>query len=104
MSEVDDFLQETLPRQIEAERAMHDGDPEPRIAMWSRNDPVTLLGALGVFRSGWDELEPFFRWLASRFSSCTAYDFELIAAGASGDVAYTVGLERSMRSLGRRSF
>ena len=77
---------------------MHEGDPELRIAMWSRNDPVTLLGALGVLLSGWDELEPFFRWLASRFSDCTVYDFELIAAGASGDVAYTVGLEHCTRS------
>ena len=35
MSELDDFLATTLPRQLEAERAIHNGDPEPRMAMWS---------------------------------------------------------------------
>ncbi len=37
--------------------------------------------------------------MASRFSDCTAYSFDLIAAGVSGDLAYTVGYERSTRSL-----
>jgi len=32
------------------------------------------------------------RVLASRFSNCTAYRFELVAAGVSGDLAYTVGI------------
>jgi hypothetical protein len=45
MSELDDFLTTTLPRQIEAEEAIHNGDVEPRLEMWSRKDPVTLLGA-----------------------------------------------------------
>ena len=27
MSELDDFLSDTLPRQIRAERAIHNGDP-----------------------------------------------------------------------------
>jgi ketosteroid isomerase-like protein len=40
-----------------------------------------------------------FRWVASRFSNCTSFDLELIAAGTSGDLAYTVGYERSTRSL-----
>ena len=38
------------------------------------------------------------RWAASRFSNCISYDFELVAAGVSGDLAYTVGYERSLRS------
>jgi hypothetical protein len=52
MSEVDEFLAELLPRQIKAERALHSGDVEPRLALWSRNDPVTLLGAFGMAKSG----------------------------------------------------
>jgi hypothetical protein len=39
MTELDDFLAITLARQLEVERAIHSGDPEPRLAMWSRNDP-----------------------------------------------------------------
>ena len=41
MSELDDFLTPTLARQIEAEQALVNGDPAPRLAMTSINDPVT---------------------------------------------------------------
>ena len=34
MSEVDEFVAATLPRQIEAEIALHEGDVEPRLAIW----------------------------------------------------------------------
>jgi ketosteroid isomerase-like protein len=37
--------------------------------------------------------------VASLFSSVTEYRFELVAAGASGDLAYTVGYERSTVSV-----
>jgi ketosteroid isomerase-like protein len=99
MSEVDAFLAEILPRQVEAERALHTGDPKPRIAMWSQKDPVTLLGAFGVANSGWDEVSETFDWVASRFSNLAEYDFELIAADVSGDLAYTVGIERHAVSI-----
>ncbi len=99
MSELDDFLTNFLPRQIEAEEAMHNGDVEPRLRLWSREEPVTLLGAFGVARSGWEEVSETFRWVASRFSNCMEYRFELVTAGVSGDVAYTVGYEHSSRSL-----
>lgn len=99
MSELDDFLTNTLARQIKAEEAIHNGDPEPRLAMWSTRDPVTLFGAGVPVRSGSDEVTRISRWVASGFSNCTAYRFELIAAGISGDLAYTVGFEHSTRSM-----
>ena len=99
MSEVDDFLEETLVRQLEAEEAIHNGDPTLRLNMWSTRDPVTLLGAFGVARSGWEEVSETFRWVASRFSNCKSYSFDLIAAGVSSDLAYTVGYEHSEVSL-----
>ncbi len=94
MSELDDFLAATLPRQLEAERAIHNGDPEPRMAMWSTNDPVTVLGAVQN-ATGWDEASKLFRWLAAGFSNCTAYSFDLVAAGVSGDLVYTTGYEHT---------
>ena len=45
MSELDDFLTPTLARQLEAEQALINGDPGPRLAMWSTQDPVTVFGA-----------------------------------------------------------
>jgi len=35
LSETADFLASTMPRQVEAETAIHNGDPNPRLAMWS---------------------------------------------------------------------
>ena len=49
-------------------------------------------------RSGWDEVSQTFHWLASRFSNCTAQRFDLVAAGISGDLAYTVGVEHTAHS------
>ena len=99
MTELDDFLTTFLARQIEAEEAIHNGDVAPRMQLWSTADPVTLFGALGMFNSGWEEVSRTFRWIAARFSNCTSYTFDLVAAGASGDLAYTVGYERSSRSF-----
>jgi len=98
MSELDDFLTTTLARQIEADEALHNGDPTPRMQMWSTQDPVTVFGALKSV-SGWDEVSQGFRWIASRFSDCTAFRFELVAAGVSGDLAYTVGYEHISVSM-----
>jgi ketosteroid isomerase-like protein len=92
MSEVDDFLAETMPRFTEAEVALVNGDNALRKSMWSRHDPVTLFGAAKTAR-GWTEIEPVFDWLERSFAGCKDYDNEVIAAGASGDLAYVVALE-----------
>jgi ketosteroid isomerase-like protein len=94
VTEVDEFLAEMVPQQVAAERAIHNGDVEPRLALWSRSDPVTLFGAV-LSGSGWEELGPLFHDVASWFSDSSDYRFEVIAAGASGDLAYTVGLEHN---------
>ncbi len=99
MSELDDFLAKVLPRQIKAEKELHNGDVEPRLKMWSTKDPVTLFGGWGPCKSGTEEVTRVFRWVASRFSNCSAYDFEVIAAGVSGDLGYTVGYERCTRCV-----
>ncbi len=93
-TETEDFLAEMLPRQRDAEKSIHNGDVEPRLALWSRLDPVTLYGA-NLSGSGWADLEPTFREVASWFADSVSYEFEVIAAGASGDLAYTVGYEHN---------
>jgi hypothetical protein len=40
-----------------------------------------------------------FHWLATRFSNLTDYRFELVAAGASGDLAYSLGYEHITFSM-----
>lgn len=93
--EVEAFLGEMLPRQRDAEQALCRGDANARADTWSRNDPVTLFGAAGGLRRGWDEVDETFHWLAGRFTGkhLREYDLELVAAGACGDLAFTVGFE-----------
>jgi ketosteroid isomerase-like protein len=93
-SETDDFLAEMLPRQVAAETAIHQGDAEPRLALWSHKDPVTVFGAK-LSGTGWHEASGMFRDVASWFSDSTEYEFEVVAAGASADLAYTVGYEHN---------
>jgi ketosteroid isomerase-like protein len=88
------FLESTLDAQVRAERALHNGDVTPRLTTWSHEDPVTVFGAGVSCRSGWADVLATFEWVASSFTSCDDYDFELVAAGADGDLAYTVGIER----------
>ncbi len=98
MSEVDDFLAEIHPRLVAELRALHNGDPRPRLAMWSTKDPVTLFGAAMSGR-GWDEVSGIFRSIASRWSDCTDQRVDIVAAGVSGDLAYTVGFEHTSVSV-----
>jgi ketosteroid isomerase-like protein len=99
MTQLDDFLDDMLPRQTRADRAMHTGDPEPRMELYSHRDPVTIFGALET-AIGWDAVNELFKRLASRFSGgYESWDFELVHAAVSGDVAYTVGFERSVVSI-----
>ena len=88
------FLDATLPEQLRAERALHNGDLTPRLSTWSHCDPVTLFGAAVPVRRGWREIRPVFDWLASTFVACDDYEFEVVAADAAGDLAFTAGIER----------
>ena len=81
-----------------AERAMHDGDPGPRRVIWSRNEPVSVLGAWRNAQ-GQREIDELFQLLGDTFSDCTSYAFELQAYDVVGDMAYTAGLEHTSASV-----
>ena len=72
------------------------GDPSLRLALWSRKDPVSLLGAWGPNRTGWEELHRIFLWVAERLGATTYanFRFDVEVVGVSGDLAYSVGYER----------
>ncbi len=82
----------------EAELAVHNGDPVPRRAIWSREEPVSVLGAVRNAH-GQGELDELFTALGKRFSDCTSYAFELLAYDVVGDMAYTAGFERTSASV-----
>jgi ketosteroid isomerase-like protein len=94
-AETQAFLDEMMPSVLLAERAIHDGDPQPRQDLWAHDGAVTLFGADMDLVTGWSEVGPAFDTVASWFSECTAYDVEVVAAGASRDLAYVVCFERS---------
>ena len=98
MSERDDFLRWARSDLRDAERALHNGDAAPRFAIWSRNDPVTVLGAWRS-ASGHQEVSDLFRQLESTFSECASYSHDIIAADVTGDMAYTVGYEHTQASV-----
>jgi ketosteroid isomerase-like protein len=98
MAETQEFLATMRPRITETEIALHNGDSGPRIAMWSRSEPLTLFGA-AMSACGWGEIGPSFDALGQQFSNCLSYENKIVAAGASGDLAYTVALEHTTASI-----
>jgi ketosteroid isomerase-like protein len=98
MNQREDFLNWVHTVLTDAEVAVHNGDPSPRRAIWSRNDPVTVLGAWKN-ASGQAELDELFAYLAATFSDCTWFDFELLEAEVFGDAAYTAGFEHTSASV-----
>jgi ketosteroid isomerase-like protein len=98
VSDREDFVTWVESRLRDAEIALHNGDAAPRRAIWSRRDPVTVLGAWKN-ASGQRELQDLFGELEKSFSNCTSYSFEMIAADVVGDMAYTVGTEHTQASV-----
>ena len=98
MTDRDDFLAWVKTTLYEAELALHNGDAAPRRALWSRNEPVSVLGAWRNAH-GQRELDELFASLATSFSNCTSYTFELQAYDVLGDMAYTAGLEHTSASV-----
>jgi ketosteroid isomerase-like protein len=99
MSEADDtFRSGFLARQEAAEDAMLRGEPDQRFALWSRNDPVSLLGAWGPNKTGWEDLHRTFLWVAERLGGTRyanfRFDVEVAEVSADGAMAYSVGYER----------
>ncbi|MDX6296336.1 MAG: hypothetical protein QOI51_193 [Nocardioidaceae bacterium] len=98
MNQTEEFLTAFKPQLDEVERALHNGDAAGRIAMWSQTAPLTLFGA-AMNAIGWDQIRPVFETLGEQFSNCTSYRNEILAAEASGDLAYIVALEHTTTSI-----
>jgi ketosteroid isomerase-like protein len=94
----DEFLAWVKSTLYEAELALHNGDAAPRRALWSRSEPVSVLGA---WRNalGQDELDELFTALGESFSDCTSFEFELQAYDVLRDMAYTAGFEHTSASV-----
>src|SRR6187431_714289 len=98
MTDRDRFLSWLTTSLYQAELALHNGDSAPRRALWSRHEPVSVLGAWRNAH-GQAEIDALFAHLGRSFSNCTSYAHEVQAYDAVGDMAYTVGLERTSASV-----
>ena len=98
MTDRDEFLAWVGSALHQAELALHNGDPAPRRALWSRNEPVSVLGA---FRNahGQPEIDALFTALGHTFSDCKSYHYDVQAYDVVGDIAYTAGLEHTSVSM-----
>lgn len=98
MDDREEFVAWVKTALYEAELALHNGDPSPRRALWSRTEPVSVLGAWRNAH-GQGELDELFTALGKSFSDCTSYAFELLAYDVVGDMAYTAGFEHTSASV-----
>jgi ketosteroid isomerase-like protein len=92
----DSSLRAFLPRFEEGTNRFINGDN----ALWkknaSRRDDATIMGGWGGQAKGWDKVGPWYDWAAARFKESGArVKFEYISSAVSGDMAYTVAIERS---------
>lgn len=69
------------------------GDPAPFQACWSHAEDVTICGGWGAYEQGWAQVGPRLAWGATRYHG-GQMAFELLSLTASGDLAYSVWIER----------
>src|SRR6478735_320996 len=95
MDDVEAFTATVIPLLREDIVGLHNGDIGPRLALWSPNEPVTLFGA-ELNGRGWDEVGPAFQRLGASFTGSQSCEYEVLAAGTSGDLGYVVAIEHSV--------
>jgi ketosteroid isomerase-like protein len=98
VTETEEFIAWTQSRLREAETALHNGDAEPRLALWSSREPVSVLGAW-LSATGQEEVRNLFRSIAETFSNCTSHVYDIVSAEVIGDMAFTVGYERTEAAI-----
>jgi ketosteroid isomerase-like protein len=98
MTDRDEFLAWVRGPLYDAEVALHNGDATRRRALWSRNEPVSVLGAWRNAH-GQQEIDELFARLGTTFSDCTSFELEVLACDVIGDMAYTAGLEHTSASV-----
>jgi len=95
----DDALAKALEEMTATTEAMLNGDPGPMVNSWADSDDVTLFGAWGPIEKGHKSVTDTMGWVGSRFTGADAVDVEHAVVASSGDLAYTVGFERSHVSV-----
>jgi ketosteroid isomerase-like protein len=91
----DSGLQAFLHQWEKAQSRFINGDP----TLWKQNashrDDATIFGAFGGHEKGWKQVGPRNDWASSKFKDSGAKQtIEYLNSAASGDLAFTISLER----------
>src|SRR3712207_5349094 len=89
-----DSIQQVFQQVQTACQPFYAGNPAPFMALWSHADDVTIFGGWGAYEHGWVQVGPRLEWAAARFRGGHA-TFEPLAMAESGDLAYTIHLEKA---------
>ena len=97
---VDTELEEFVKRCLDGLSHQVQGNSAPFLEVWSHADDVAILGAIGSYSQGWDNVRTHLLG-ASRSLDWTGLTVERLLTTASGDLAVTVVLEHMTRTVER---
>jgi ketosteroid isomerase-like protein len=95
---LDSQLEEFLKRCFDGLSHQVQGDSAPFLQVWSRAEDVAILGAVGSYAQGWDNVRAHLLG-ASKSLDWTGLSVERLLTTASGDLAVTVVLEHMTREV-----
>lgn len=97
----DASLRAFLPKFEQGTSRFMNGDAKAWKDNASKRDDVTIVGGWGAYERGWKEAGPRYDWAAARFKESGAkVSVEYVSSMSSGDLAYTVAIERATVRVG----
>jgi len=94
---LDTELEEFVKRCLDGLSHQVQGNSAPFLEVWSHADDVAILGAVGSYSQGWDNVRAHLLG-ASRSLDWTDLSVERLLTTASGELAVTVVLEHMTRT------
>jgi ketosteroid isomerase-like protein len=99
-----DPIQPVLQRYFDALTAIANGDPEPLKALYSQREDISQCGLWGGVERGWAEVSGRLDWVAEQFvPGPGVVTAEVVLTSVSGEMAYSVWIERWWCRLKARS-
>jgi ketosteroid isomerase-like protein len=99
---LDSELEEFVKRCLEGLGHQVQGNSAPFLEVWSHADDVAILGAIGSYSQGWDDVRTHLLG-ASRSLDWSELSVERLLTAVSGELAVTVVLEHMTRKEGEPS-
>ncbi len=93
-------FEEAIQRTRDASVKFGNGDPEPMKMAYSHAKDALIMGALGGYEQGGEEVAQRLEWAAKHFRDTRNQLFERLAAGCETNFGYEVFLEKSESRVG----